>query len=304
MFSLDKKMILEKYKFIKESLPQVDVKVVSDIHYSPSFDYSKLSTILDVLNATPTNYVCIPGDLLDSTDVLNNYELRIKLLDWLNYLANQYQTFLTLGSHDIAYRQDNKWNLDYPVSFLEDVKDMGINLGYFTPYYEDDNLIVYQLDLPLSYYYSNNGDENVNILISTLENIKEDLVNLNNKKLKIFICHSPLFLTNEKVLEYLQEFDLLISGHMHNGMLCPFIPSLNHILGNYGLISPNKKLFPDNAKGIKEINVNNHNLYLIVSGGITKIQDCAPKILRWGNGAFAMQMDDILVNGPTLKRSR
>ena len=242
--------------------------------------------------------------LLDSTNVLYNYELKIKLLDWLNFLASQYKTFLTLGSHDIAYRLNNNWYLDFPISFLEDLKDMGITLGHFEPYYEDDNLIVYQLDLPLSYYYSNNGDENINVLITTLETIKNDLINLNKDKLKIFMCHSPLFLTNEKVLEYLKEFDLIISGHMHNGMICPFIPALNHILGNYGLISPNKKLFPDNAKGIKELNINNHKIYLIVSGGITKIQDCAPKILRWGNRAFAMQMDEILVNGPNLKRSR
>ena len=59
MYSLDKKMILEKYKFINSSLPSLDVKIVSDIHYSPSFDYSKLTTILDTLKSSPTDYVCI-----------------------------------------------------------------------------------------------------------------------------------------------------------------------------------------------------------------------------------------------------
>lgn len=78
------------------------------------------------------------------------------------------------------------------------------------------------------------------------------------------MLHTPLFLTkneNYKNIKQLEKIDLIICGHTHGGMVPSFIP------GNFGIISPERKLFPKNVRGKIKIN----NTPLIISSGIIKL---------------------------------
>ena len=84
------------------------------------------------------------------------------------------------------------------------------------------------------------------------------------------------------------NFDLIFSGHMHNGMMLPFMERL--FKGNWGIIDPNKKLFPKYCRNTLDINSNNN---LVISGGITKLSKSAKKFKRLN---FVFPMEITIVN--------
>ena len=89
------------------------------------------------------------------------------------------------------------------------------------------------------------------------------------------------------------DYNLIISGHMHDGCV-PFG------IGKFkwGIVNPKKNLFPKNVRGIRKLK----NNYILITGGITKIQKCAPKILHPLNHLCPMQLDVINVsNGDKFK---
>ena len=58
-----------------------------------------------------------------------------------------------------------------------------------------------------------------------------------------------------------KEYDLLLSGHTHNGMVPKILNKL--LKKNQGIIAPNKKLFPEIARGKIEVNMFNKKITLI-----------------------------------------
>lgn len=72
------------------------------------------------------------------------------------------------------------------------------------------------------------------------------------------------------------------------------------IKGNVGIIAPNKSLFPDNARGTKDINVGDKDIHLIINGGITKLSECT-NILGKFNGIYKMNIDEIKINSKVKK---
>ena len=65
--------------------------------------------------------------------------------------------------------------------------------------------------------------------------------------------------------ETFENLDLILCGHTHEGLAFEFIP------GDFGFISPHKKLFPKNMRGLFSIS----NTKLIISSGITKLSECS-----------------------------
>lgn len=75
-------------------------------------------------------------------------------------------------------------------------------------------------------------------------------------------------MSDSEILKYIDEFDLILSGHMHNGLVFPFMEKV--FPKNRGVISPLRNIFPDNARGIKNIKYNEKNIKLVITGGVTK----------------------------------
>ena len=108
------------------------------------------------------------------------------------------------------------------------------------------------------------------------------------------MVHSPERMTHPLVLDYIKEFDFIIAGHMHNGLIPPFLT--NVLPGTRGLISPFKVPFVKHARGVETIKIEDKEIKMIVTGGITKLQDCAPFGLDILNHFYSMQMDEIIIN--------
>lgn len=291
---LDKYLQTSKHYFKVVDSKPISIKVLGDLHYCKSFQDDKLVKIKNKLRKSPTDYLCIIGDLIDSTNhIYENKEKRDKLIEWLQELGKSYKVFLTFGNHDFSYYKEKKVIKDTPREFFEELKSISnLYISCYEPYYEDEAIIIYQLELNFEYYEKKY--ENIDILLKHLEMRKEQITNLDNQKVKILMVHSPLLITHTKVLEYIKEFDFIVTGHMHNGLVHPFISKF--IPGNIGVISPHKQLFPELARGVKKIKLEDKNIYLIITGGIVKLQECAPYHLNLLNYFFPMQMDEIIIN--------
>ena len=107
-------------------------------------------------------------------------------------------------------------------------------------------------------------------------------------KYRVLLMHSPVCIKNNEIKNKLSKYDLILCGHMHNGVILPGLDEL--LKNNGGLIAPRKGLFPKYARGIiKDKNI------VVISGGITKIARCVNIPFRWLNIFFPMSINYITI---------
>lgn len=270
----------------------INMMVFGDLHYSDKFNDKNLDLIYNELK--DIDYVFIAGDLLDSTDLVRNIKKKNNLIRFLKKVSKRSKIFITLGNHDLANRSNHKIIKDNNEKFwLEISKINGVYLSRYNNYYEDNKIIVYLLELEFDYYY--NKEESIKILLDKIRTDKEEFKNMNNNKVKIVLSHSPTDMVNEEVLRELKRFDFIFCGHMHNGLVPYLFDKV--IKNNKGFVSPDKKLFIDNARGVTDIN----NTHLIISGGITKLSKTSG-IFRYFNFIYPMSMDNIVIKKGKIKK--
>ena len=265
----------------------INMMVFGDLHYSDKFNDKKLDLIYNELISS--EYIFIAGDILDSTDVVNNIDKRDKLIKFLEKVGKKHKVFITLGNHDLAIRKGYKGVRDDNNEFWLEVSRIdGIYLSRYNNYYEDDKIIVYLLEQDYDYYYKNKHESKELLL----DRIKEDKIlfnNIDSNKIKIVLCHSPINMIDNDISNELKDFNFIFCGHMHNGMMPYYLDKI--IKGNRGLMSP------DNTRGVKDIN----NIHLIISGGITKLSKTSG-IFRYFNFIYPMSMDNIVIKKGKIKK--
>lgn len=104
--------------------------------------------------------------------------------------------------------------------------------------------------------YKKNGSYR-NLDDYTVDELTDNLGNPNKNCTSILIAHNPFFAdAYEK-----WGADFVFSGHIHGGAVrIPFL--------NIGVLSPERKFFPKNAKGVYKIG----KMSLLVSGGLGKLR--------------------------------
>lgn len=207
---------------------------ISDIHYANHFKKSILDKLLKTIIALKPDYVCITGDIVDKVEFRSFPDLNA----FLTRLALNSKVIISLGNHDLDVN-----NKRFIFDNLKNVVILDNN------YYEDKDIYVYGLTLPKAYYEKEL--KNRKILLKTL-----NLVSLKKDKYNILLLHSPINL--DKVA---CNFDLVLSGHTHNGLTPHFIP------GNFGIVGPNYRLFLPHMRGSFKLKKG----LVIISGGITKL---------------------------------
>ena len=115
--------------------------------------------------------------------------------------------------------------------------------------------------------------------------MKEDLKNIEDKFIKnkynILLSHSPI-----NILNYNLKADLILSGHMHNGLVLPVFKK-----GNNGIVGPYSTFFPKECRGI----IKKENTALIINGGVRKISNSSSFILRILNPIYKIHIDYIKI---------
>lgn len=280
--------------YMPDKTGDVKIKYFSDVHSTYKFNDRKLDAILELVNSSLCDYVCIGGDIIDSTNFIRESRSeQIKLLKWLEEIAIYHKTFISCGNHDFMKRTKDGWNYDYFESFWNEVNEIpNLQISHFNPYYEDEKIIIYMPELDYKFYENAESKEDINILLSKLENDKQYRVGLCENKVKVMLIHSPYLLTDPRVMKLIKEFDIVISGHMHKGLMLPGLNSV--IANNRGLVSPYLRPYPDNARGVKFLKCDGRETLLIISGGITKTSSDS-FIKRNLNHCYPMDLEEIKI---------
>jgi len=239
--------IINKIYNLKNKI-NAQIVLISDIHFYDENDLKRLNKVLHQIKKINPDYICIPGDLTD----ISNIKDENKLIDWLKELSNISKVIISIGNHEF-YINKAKKIFGLNTKLLNKIKN--INNLYLLDNENKiiDNINFIGLTIPMEYYYNNNVDFNM-----CLKYIKT-----NKKYYNILLCHSPINISKKEII-YKIKVDLILCGHMHGG-ITPRI--LRPIFKNRGIISPRYKLFPKIAYGHLKIN----NTDIIISSGVTVI---------------------------------
>jgi len=258
---------------------------ISDIHFNKDTTDKKLALIKETIYKNNPDYVVITGDIIDTPSIPKD-KINIKrLLIFLTDISNFVKVIISLGNHDILKNEDFKFFKN-----LNELKNIYIlnNESYL-----DESIYISGFTLPTSYYYNMDNKESEEILIEHLKKYKKLTTNLPAFIPKVSLIHSPIKLTNSEVLTNLKEYDLLLTGHTHAGLVPKFLSKL--FKKNKGIIAPNKELFPEIARGKIEKNIFGKKITIIISGGITKLAARSAKILNKLNFVYNIDINKIII---------
>ncbi len=277
----------------------IKIASIGDIHISKLVGIKDIENILQSLNIIKPDYICFVGDLIDSPTVLFNdkkvYELKY-LIEKCGFIA---QTMIVLGNHDFI----DKTQQGFPDVFDETSVWNEINDGK-SVFVLNDKLHI-DSDVAFygyrqkrnAYYFSGDYKQGADNFYNDLNAQKEFHQLSQTDKFNVFLGHSPEFLHLPHVQELLRFSNLCLTGHLHNGCVPYFLDKV--LPPHIGIITPDKKLFPKNARGIFKLGAEN---YLIHGGGYTKISESAPKIF-YPLDAWCTRQIDLIIVSPGIKPS-
>ncbi len=240
--------------------------VDSDLHFSYMIKDKKLLLIAEKLAKISPNYILMPGDLIDSLEMIRDSKEQKRLLNWLKDIATIAPTLISLGSHDFYAKDNNSWKYEFNQDFYDEMNNIpNVNVLNNTSY-NDGNVLITGITQSFNYYHNDTKNEDKNILITDLkQNLPEDA---NNDKLNILLIHSPVYMLDADILKIVENYDLIVCGHMHNGCVPPILAELWS--STRGLIAPNKKLFPLNERNT----LLKRDDKVLVNGPLTMFQEC------------------------------
>ena len=240
--------------------------LISDLHYSNLVKNLTLRALIDAAKKRQPDYICIAGDLVDCQDEVRIKAQRERLLAWLDQLAKVAPVLIVPGNHDF-YRKSphfksglsrkKHWLSDDNPEFFGSLRQIKNVHLLHNEVYEDNRIFVlgfapspayYQLDRDGEHASSllHPGTEDKSIFLRDLVNLPEKFhAKLPKHKVKLALIHSPLYLHDPEVTDFLQEFDYSISGHMHNGVVPPILNELWK--SNRGIVGPGKTLLPNHV---------------------------------------------------------
>jgi len=252
---------------------ETNITLISDIHYYEKSEIKHLNKILDNIKKLNTDFICISGDIIDESSILDE-DL---FIEWLTKLSNITKVIVSIGNHEFYI---NKGNKEYGLNknFFDKVKRIK-NLYLL----DNKNIIMNNINfIGITVPMENYIDEGSRISINEFLKNK----NINKKYYNVLLCHTPINICYEKLLRE-SGIDLILCGHMHGG-ITPRI--LRPIFKNNGLISPKKKLFPKNVYG----HLNVGGVDIIITSGIMVVSHMNKfKILK---GCFPSEVVTLNVN--------
>ncbi len=225
----------------------------SDLHLGFK-DRSNIGEIFDIpeLNPSLYDYILIPGDIVHSGKILERPSMQEQVLDKLSILTGETKTFISIGNHDqferfgfenwAEYCQEsaistynrlpNAEILDIDRKVVEDgieFSAMNNSVYYYLQYHEDEEFFKQEYEL------------------------RKNKMAFSEDNFSILLTHDPKSiyrLSKELGTAFVPNTNLVVSGHMHNGLTPNFIQS---IMKGTGIISPDYTFFPEIAYGAKQI---------------------------------------------------
>ena len=230
---------------------------LSDFHLTEDKGFEHLKEIKSKTDMTKISHIVMPGDIINDVNELKDNKFRNKVLQALSDFADDKHVFLSAGNHDQMTLNNKEWQRgDYSL-LQETIKQLpkfhllkngeritvnDITYSAFSPdysYYEDEDKERKDLEAESDYEEAFMKNYNANLF--------------DNNTFNILLTHEPqsiIKLSTKKGSCIQDNTDLVLSGHMHDGMLPHFF---KRFCGNIGIISPQMQLLPKYAHGTVEV---------------------------------------------------
>ena len=237
----------------------------SDLHLGFK-DRSNIKEVFSIPELSPSlyDYILIPGDIVHSGKILENPEMQKRVLDKLSRLTGDTKTFISIGNHDqferfgfenwAAYCQESAISTynKLPNTHILDINDKVI---------EDE--IEFSAINNSVYYYLQYKEQKE--FFEQEYELRQPKMSFTKDAFSIVLTHDPKSiyrLRQDKGTCFVPNTDLVVSGHMHNGLTPNCIQGLMH---GKGILSPDYTFFPEIAYGIKEVG----DTIFLVNGAIS-----------------------------------
>jgi len=269
-----------KVRFSKIYNPKVvsDIKIasVSDIHLCDS-NSKDITSIVNILKRINPDYICFLGDFINYPIDINSYII-VSQIDFLIESASSIApTFIILGNHDYI-EVNKKHNVDIKaLNFFKKFDSLENVYVLDDKIYFDDRIFIagYTQKVDAYYGYNNLKKENPEAFYQDLVKKHDFFPVLKQTVPTVFLTHSPEPIHDKTNEDLLKDYDLILTGHYHNGCVPAFLDDI--LPKNMGLSTPRKRFFPRYVRGIRKLNA---KTFLIYNGGWTKIHKCAVKLLQ------------------------
>ena len=218
---------------------EIKIAVISDLHNMNFFNNNQ--EVVDKISSENPDIIAVVGDMIDENS--SNAENTLNTIKPLPDIA---PTYYSIGNHDKLYSDYN--------TYIEEIKNSGVVVldDKIDTLTVNDNQITL---LGLSGYSF--GDVETPEYTALVKELCE------NDTLRIMLCHYPEYSQwfFGKDLYYEYDFDLMLSGHTHGGIVrIPFIG---------GVYAPQQGTFPEYSKGLYYVDKQNANPYhMLVTSGL------------------------------------
>ena len=291
--------MLQVKRYVIEGHQRIKLALFSDIHFCVGYKRKILEDLYQNVKTELPDYILIPGDIIDDTHVLDDVEARDYFLQWfckLNCL--KIPIFIALGGHDFIRKgsdgKHHNMDYDYRVCWFQSIQELTYVYVFTESIKSDKQLAVPYEDqkvcisayVPSYEYYYQDVLEDKSLKKQELQQFS---YRIHPNKVNILLCHTPEYLLDQDLffLECIQKMDIVVSGHMHNGLIPRF---LDH-KGNIGLIAPTKYWLPKYSRG----HIVQEHLHLFITGGVIKFSKMAPTICRMFHFLYPVSIDYIFV---------
>ena len=229
------------------------ILIYSDLHlgFKKGNDFREIAKIQEL---RPENFDCIllPGDIIHHFGVFLDSEKLKSVLKTLKLLTGETPTYYILGNHDQYKRfHFEDWEATNADRFCQELYGLGNFLQLEDGVlYKDGEIELKGLNISAS--YSLLGHEREQAFLEEYNQVVHE-GNFSKQCFSIFMVHDPksiyrLSKKNGHVLE--ANTDLVLSGHMHDGLVPRCFQS---ILKGRGLLSPDYTILPRYAYGVREV---------------------------------------------------
>ena len=265
--------VRESFFYNKNVKQDIKIASVGDIHISKKVSQKDINNIFESLSRESPDYICLLGDLIDSPMELTKEKSIENLNNLIKSCSGIAPTMIILGNHDYERIPD----LSDKSSFWSETNNLSDVYVLIDGVYSDNKIIIGGCIQKEEVYNNKNNkhrDDSTAFYKDLLKHtnlyteLRQDLP-------KIFLNHSPESINDCRVKELLSIYDIIITGHYHNGCVPAMLENIYP--KNAGIITPKLKLFPKQARGVVELE---SGTYLIYNGGWTKLSDSSPTILH------------------------
>ena len=249
------------------------ISLMSDFHFSERTEHNRIIKLIDDVEKEQPDYIFLLGDIINDGKNVNNIFRNVSF--YLNLIGTLAPVYMVYGNHDVMVKNNDNWDefvSDDYVSMLNGIYNMRVLNNESVMLRENIGLV--GIRMPFSYYqnYSEDSSKCLELMNDKINNNLLD--NIYNTSFNIFLTHTPNnFFDKEFYLKLLDtikndlnrnvNFDVLIAGHLHNGLIPSYVDKT--IPGNRGLVGvvgKNYKLLANNSRGIKNITDNTKGIIL------------------------------------------